>query len=92
MLREEAERERRALHKAIQDIAREYENESVVVGCVLTFALATQDGGKQLCHRSFDVEGDFLDGWTAEGYLRDHLRAVDEQLKEGLQNATEDDD
>lgn len=88
---EDIEQERRALQVAIQNVVREFEDNGMVSGCVVTYEVKRPDGGTHLAHRSFDFEGETLPSWVAEGYLHDHLRVVNHRAMAGL-FAPDDDD
>lgn len=83
---------RKALHVALQNIVREFEEDSLIVGCFLTLEVVNGAGKKYLMHRSFDVNGENLLSWYAEGYVRDALRSIDEQAKGWIIDAEGDDE
>ena len=86
------EEERRALHVAIQNVVRDFEDEGVITGCVLTYEVKTPTGRTYLAHRTFNIEGERLASWTAEGFLRDHLRMQNMRAVHGLTSEPEEGD
>jgi hypothetical protein len=88
---EHYDRERRALHVALQDWVREFENEAVVIVAWVTLELEGPNG-RYLAHRAVDVNGDHPKSWEVEGPLRDALRTVDLQATSGMVSAIEEDE
>lgn len=86
------EQERRALHKAVQDVVREFENEGVVLKAALVIEISRPDGKRYLAHRHFNIEGERPYSWEIEGPLRDALRAVDLEARSGMITVDEDED
>jgi hypothetical protein len=86
----DVDEERRALQVAVQNVVREFENDGMVSGCVITYEVKRPDGGTHLAHRTFNHEGEPLPSWQAEGYLHDHLRVQDLRAKAGLTAPEED--
>lgn len=84
------EQERRAFHKAIQDVVREYEDEGVVLNAVICMEISDSHGKKYLAHRNFNIEGEACPSWDAEKLLTDGLRVADVVARESLRNVEDD--